>query len=531
MATLTTKTTLSSSGFFTKKLNVDTSNTITTSGDDRMYGTDRALLGIRAYATITQVDATAANISGDDIILVDSFNNRHVITYSSAYSNLESGRGSLGSITVTSANLTTWDDKTIIIVDNTTLGARTLTLTMKNDITTIVKTSTSLTAIAYNVGLSGLATTTAIRDKISSAIGVIAAAGDISLLAQNSSTNTNLFEINQLVVGSTGNTTITGTAESSTTTHVDFVTGGIGYTSSFAGLAGNAETVAAHAASLYQSIRLAYREGLININPGSGPVGAVITLTMTGPYKADSSLAIQGSAVRGGEATTTVFSGAGVPQSLKAERIDSKYEKAYFYASNLSSVGTINIYTKETTAIVEGQISCSTDNLTGTPNIDGDAGLTILLTSANNIVYTLSSVAPGADTANTRTGDKTADYVIATTMEQTLENIARTLDLLDNKADREKRPFVMTITSDEKVGKVKQTKTDSGTAGNTAITGTFIDVTQVTGTAITGGLDTYHLISRLGPKEHMYLPIAGSPIIYVDTEDAQCELEYLILES
>jgi len=531
MATLTTKTTIASRDFFSSKLDVETSNTVSTLGDDRMYGTDKISLGVRATATITQVDTAAANINGDDVILVDADNNRHVITYSSTHSNLESGRGSIGSITVTSANLSTWNGKTIIIVDNTTTGARTLTLTFSSSVAVTSKTSTSLTAIANTVGLSGKTSITQIRGLITQAINQAAAAGDISLVARNSVTNENLLEVEQTVIGVGGNTTITGTAESSTTTHVDFVSGGIGYTSSYAGLAGNAETAAAHAKSLYNSIKLAYTEGLINLNPGASITGAVITLTTTGPYKEDASIAIQGSAIRGGEATTTVFSGAGVPQALRADRINSKYEKAYFYASNTSSVGTINLYTKETTAVVEGDIRCSTNDLTGTPNIDGDVGKTILLTSAEGNVYTLTSVAPGAATANTRTGDTTADYVIATTMEETLENISDTLELLNNKAGRETRPFVLEITSDEQIGKIRQTKVDAGTAGNTSITGTFIDVTQVTGNAFTGGADTYHLLARLGPKEHLYMPISGSPVIYADAETSQSEIEYLILES
>ena len=528
MAILTTKTTLSSGDFFSKRLNIDTQNSVSTTGDDRVYGTDKVALGVRATATITQAEATASNLNGDEIILIDSHNNRHVITYSTTYSNLQSGKGSEGALTITNATPGTWDGKTLILVDNAAT-VRTLTLTFEDSVTTIVKTSTSSTAIAYTVGVSGYTTNKQFRDQITKAIEQVRKDGLISIKASNSPTNDSILNLDQTVAGTGGNTTITGTSEGATTTNTDFTKGGIGYTSSYAGLAGNADTVNAHALSLYNTILLAFTEGKIKMSPSID--GAVITLTMTGPYKADTSIAIQGSAIRGSEATTTVFSGAGVPQALSATRVDSVYSKSYFYAVNLSKTGTVNLYTREATVPVEGRISCSSNDLTSTPNIDGDVGKTIILISANNITYTLTSVAPGADTANTRTGDTTADYVIATTMEETLENISDTLETLDNKADREKRPFVMEIDFDEKIGKIRQTKDDSGTGGNTSITGTFIDVAQVTGTAFSGGADTYHLIARLGPGEHLYMPAAGAPLFYADSETAQCELEYLILEA
>lgn len=532
MAILTTKTTLSSSDFFSKKLDIDTNNSVATSGDDRVYGTDRVALGVRATATITQADSAAANINNDSIILVDADNNSHTITYSNTYSYLSAGKGSEGALTLTSYDLPTWDGKTIIMADNEAT-VRTLTLTIDKDVSATTKTSTSSTAIAYTVGISGLTTTKQIRSRITSAIETVRKANLISIRATDSVTNDAMIELDQLVPGTGGNVTITGTSEGSTTTNTDFTKGGIGYTSSFAGTAGNAETTAAHASSLYNSINLAYSEGKINMSPSLS--GSVITLTMTGPYTPDNSIAIQGSAVRGGEVTTTVFSGSAVPQALSATRINSKYEKAYLYAVNLSSKGTVNIYTKESTAKVEGRVSSSHAQLDGgggsSINIDNDAGKTILLTSAEGNVYTLTSVASGADTANTRTGDTTADYVIATTMEETLENLSVTLKALDNKAARETEPFVLEIDEDEKIGKIKHTKIDAGTPGNTSITGTFIDVSGITGTAFTGGTDAYHLLARLGPGEHLYMPTAGSPLFYADAETTPSELEYLILES
>jgi hypothetical protein len=535
MAILTTKTTLSSSDFFSKRLNINTQNSVSTTGDDRIYGTDKVGLGVRASATYTQLEAAAANINGDQVLLIDAFNNRHEITFSTSYSNLRAGKGSEGSITITAAvEGTNWNSKTLILIDANLTAARTLTMTFTNANTLVVKTSTSSTAIAYTVGLSGLTTITAVRDKIFQAVNTINQAGNIDITAAQSISNVAVINFTQSVVGVAGNTTIAGTFKDSTAVGnvtASFTKGGIAYTSSFAGLAGNADTVNAHVVSLYNSIALAYAEGKIRISPGSTPTAAVMTLTMAGHYVDDSSIAIQGSAIRQGEASSTVFSGAGIPQPLQAARIDSLDHKAYFYATNMSTTGTVNLYTKETSAIIKGEIKSSADDLTSTPNIDGDVGKTIILTSANNTVYTLTSVGVGADTAQTRTGDATADFVIATTMEETLENISRTLELLDNKAARETRPFVLEIDADEKVGKIKQTKPDGGVLGNTTITGTFIDVTQITGTSFSGGSDTYHLISKLGPGEHLYMPSAGTPVFYADCETAQCEVEYLILES
>jgi len=535
MAILTTKTILTSSDFFSKRLNINTQNSVSTTGDDRTYGTDKVNLGVRASATYTQLDAAAANINGDKVLLIDSFNNRHEIEFSTTYSNRSGGFGSTGTVTITAAvSGTNWTNKTLILIDNHTTAARTLTITFNASNTLVAKTSTSATAIAYSVGLSGLTTITAVRNKIADAVNTINESGDISISAGKSNSNVAIINFTQTIIGVGGNTTIAGTFKDSTavgSVTASFTKGGIGYTSSFAGIAGNVDSVNAHVISLYNSIALAHAEGKIRISPGATPAAAVMTLTMTGPYTDDASIAIQGSAIRTGEASTTVFSGAGVPQPLQAARVDSLDNKAYFYATNMSSVGTVNFYTRETSEIVKGEIKSSADNLTSSPNIDGDAGKTIILTSANGEVYTLTSVVPGAATAQARTGDKTADFVIATTMEETLENISRTLEKLDNKAKREKRPFVLEIDADEKIGKIKQTKKDGGTAGNTAITGTFIEVSQITGTTFSGGVDTYHLIAKLGPGEHLYMPSAGTPVFYVDCDTTQCDVEYLILES
>ena len=128
-----------------------------------------------------------------------------------------------------------------------------------------------------------------------------------------------------------------------------------------------------------------------------------------------------------------------------------------------------------------------------------------------------------------RVSDLAYKYREADTMEETLANIIETIDLIDNKAGREKKPFVASSDSNLKL-KIQAADRVQGTLNNTAIGGTFKDESIITKSDIQGGVDKYHLIARLEPGEFMFIPLAGNPRLYADAEDAVTEIEYLTLE-
>ena len=115
-------------------------------------------------------------------------------------------------------------------------------------------------------------------------------------------------------------------------------------------------------------------------------------------------------------------------------------------------------------------------------------------------------------------------------MELTMNGIIETLGLIVNYAAREKTPFTASLDSTT-ILRISQNTIDAGTTGNTSITGTFIDEGIISTGGISGGVDSYHLFSRLGPKEFMYIPLAGSPKLYADAENTIAEVEYLTLEN
>ena len=61
MATLKSKIQISSSDFFSQSLNLSTSTTTSTSGDDRAFSVERVELGVRPTSTLTQSETALAN--------------------------------------------------------------------------------------------------------------------------------------------------------------------------------------------------------------------------------------------------------------------------------------------------------------------------------------------------------------------------------------------------------------------------------------------------------------------------------------
>lgn len=525
MATLKSKIQISSSDFFSQSLNLSASSTASTSGDDRAFSVERVELGVRPSSVITQSETALANMHNKTLTLTDAYNNTHTVTFSTVYANTSMGVSSEGSITILSTVLETWNGKTLILSDNET-NARQLTITFSSSTTATVRGTCTATAIVYSVGLSGLTTITAIRTRIATALTDILNANDFSVTAVASATNAAILNLTQRNTGNVTTPTISGTAESSSLlSAVDFAGGGKGYTSSFAGISNNTASTTAHLTSLRNSLLLAKEEGKLMIDPGVVPTASTLTLSMVGPYESSINSLPTGTAVTASEMAVTTFTGGDVPLVFPCGEFNSLHQKVYLYAVNKSSTGTVNLYIKDTTAHSEGTIVASQADTSGI-----SAGKTILLTSAKGIVYTLTSVAGGAATANTRVSDTSYIYGDGDTMELTMNGIIETLGLIVNYAAREKTPFTASLDSTT-VLRISQNTIDAGTTGNTSITGTFIDEGIISTGGISGGVDSYHLFSRLGPKEFMYIPLAGSPKLYADAENTIAEVEYLTLES
>lgn len=525
MATLKSKIQISSSDFFSQSLNLSTSTTTSTSGDDRAFSVERVELGVRPTATLTQSETVLSNMNGKTLTLTDAYQNTHTVTFSTAYGNTLGGVASSGSITVLSTVLATWNGKTLTMSDNLA-APRALTITFNNTTTTIVRGTCTSTVIAYAVGLSGLTTTEAIRNKIIEAISIISNVNDFSMTATKNISNSAVVDLTQSIVGSVATPAIAGTAESNNLiSAVDFTKGGAGYTSSFVGISNNAATTTAHLTSLRNTLLLAKEEGKLMIDPGEVPTASTLTLSMVGPYVPSKLSLPTGTAITASEMSATTFTGGDVPLVFPCGEFNSLHQKVYLYIVNRSSAGTVNFYMKDTTTHSEGTITASQADTSGI-----NVGKTIILTSAKGIAYTLTSVAPDAATANTRVSDTSYIYGDGDTMEATMINIIETLSLIKNNASREKTPFTASLDS-ATVLRIEQNTIDGGTSGNTAITGTFIDEGIISTTSLSGGVDSYHLFSRLGPKEFMYLPMAGSPRLYADAEGSVSEIEYLTLEA
>jgi hypothetical protein len=525
MATLKSKIQISSSDFFSQSLNLSTSTTTSTSGDDRAFSVERVDLGVRPTSTLTQAETVLSNMNSKTLTLTDAYQNTHTVTFSTAYANTLGGVASSGSITVLSTVLATWNGKTLTMSDNLATP-RALTITFNNTTTTIVRGTCTSTVIAYAVGLSGLTTTEAIRDKIITAISNISNANDFSMTATKNISNTAVIDLTQSIVGNVTTPAIAGTAESnSLISAVDFTKGGAGYTSSFVGISNNAATTTAHLTSLRNTLLLAKEEGKLMIDPGAVPTASTLTLSMIGPYVSSKLSLPTGTAITASEMSATTFTGGDVPLVFPCGEFNSAHQKVYLYIVNKSGSGTVNFYVKDTTSRSEGTITASQADTSGI-----STGKTLILTSSKGIAYTLTSVAPDAATANTRVSDTAYYYGDGDTMELTMNNIITTLGLIKNNASRETTPFTASLDSTT-VLRIEQNAVDGGTSGNTAITGTLISEGIISTTGITGGIDSYHLFARLGPKEFLYVPMAGSPKLYADSEDSTSEVEYLTLEA
>ena len=525
MATLNSKITISSSDMFSQKLNLSTSTSSHTCGDDRAMSVERVGQGLRETCTLTVVETSLSNLNNKTLIFTDPYDNVHHFTFKSDYHISEAGNGSAGSITITSSTLGTWYNKTLIIIDNQA-AARTVTITFKQDTTALVRNASTSTAIAYEAGLSGLTSIEAIRNKLQAYLYKIYQNGDISVIAGNDSTNTALLLLKQTIVGAGGNTTITGTVEGSVTTHVDFVDGGLGHTSSYIGIAGNSANATSHAKSLWKSMMMARKEKKLMIDPGDEPTTAVLTLKPVGPYKDTELLKPTGTAVTAGEVTVTTFLGGDVPTVFPCGEFDSKpHRKVYVYMVNKNNkLGTVNIYVKDSTVRSKGTITAS-----GTDTSAIAAGKTIIIPSAKGLTYTLTSVASDSTLAAERVSDLAYNYREADTFEETAANIIETLELINNIDGREKKPFVGSLDSNL-ILSIKATTEDGGSSNNVAISGTLEGEGMITAADLTGGIDKYHQIARLEPGEFMFIPLAGNPKLYADAEDAVVEVEYLTLE-
>jgi hypothetical protein len=532
MATLKSKITVESGDFFSINLNVNNESTAITSGDDRAFSIEKVAPGVRASSTITMVETVVANLNGDTVILTDSQNNTHTVTFSTDYSSAATGSNAFGYLDIDDAVVANYTGLTLILTDNySAAGVRVLTITFTALNSVTVKKVSTATAIAYTVGLNGLTTKEEIRDRVVTALTAIKTAGDISITAVADASNIELIKLTQDVVGSGGNTSITGTTISgSKITETNFIKGGLPYNAYYAGITDNAADATAHIQALKNSIDLAEGLGLIEMSTSDiNTTNDTMVLSMKGPYTADAGINVMGSAVSEGEITATEFVGVGVPTILPCGEFNSKIQKVYVHGVNRSNTGDLNIYIKDTSSQASGTITANKAD-----SSDFVAGVTLTLISARGFTYTLTSVASAAATANTRTGDLTGDFAIASTTARLFDNISTTLNKLVNYASKEKKPFQLTLDSTGLIATIIQTDIDGGSLGNTTIGGTAIATHTsyiLTKTDISGGIDAYHLIASLGPKEHMFLPMAGSPALYCDSSGDEIKFEYLTLEA
>jgi hypothetical protein len=529
MATLKSKINIDSSDFFSTKLNVSTSNSTLTTGDDRAFSVEKVALGVHAYSTITQAETVLSNMNGKTMIFTDNQQNKHTITFSTSYSNSTGGTKAIGTLNVNGGTVAAYNGLTLILIDNYPGGARTVTITFNHTTTTLVRQAgATSTAIAYALGLSGLATPTAIRDKIVTDLTAIRTAGDLSITAVASATNVELINLTQDTVGSGGNTSITGTSGGGQITLTSFTTGGLPYTSAYAGISNNAASTTAHLLSLRNSLSKAISEGLLNMSVGAVPTASTFVVNMAGPYVTDNTLTISGTAITASEATATAFSGAGVPEVLPCGEFNSTYNKVYLYACNKSTSGTVNLYHKDAVARSEGSVTMSKADTTEIN--DGGSGI-LTLRSSEGYDYNITIVAGG----DIEVGDRVSDLEYRVEMNAAsdvfIQNLIETIDLIDNKAGREEKPFEATVSSNDLSINIRQKNADGGTTGNTTIAQNWTGGTlTVSDSDFTGGVDRYHLIARLEPGEHIYMPCSGFPKLYLDSEDAICDLEYLTLE-
>jgi hypothetical protein len=530
MATLKSTIKIDSSDFFSTKLDVSTSNTTLTTGDDRAFSVERVPVGVNAYTTITQTATALAGMDNKTIIFTDNQQNSHTITFSDEYSNESSGNKATGTLNVNGGTVAAYNGLTLILVDNHSGGARTVTITFNHTTTTLVRQAgATSTAIAYALGLSGLATPTAIRDKIVTDLTAIRTAGDLSIIAVASATNVELINLTQDVVGNGGNTSITGTSGGGQITLTSFTTGGDPYTSSYAGISNNAATTTAHLISLRNSLSKAINEGKLNMRVGEVPTASTLLVYMDGPYVNDNTLTLSGTAITTASTTAaTAFSGAGIPDILPCGEFNSLYNKVYLYAANKSNSGIVNIYHKESVARGAGSVIMSKADTTDIN--DGGAGV-LTLSSAAGYDYTFTIVAEGAIDVGVKVSDLVYQVEMNAASDVFIQNLIETFMLVDNKAGREARPFEATAAENGLSINIRQTDSDAGTTGNTTITQNWTGGTlTVTDTDFTGGLDRYHLICRLDPGEHIYAPLSGFSKLYVDANVAITDLEYLTIE-
>jgi len=532
MATLKSTIKIDSSDFFSTKLNVSTSNSTLTSGDDRAFSVERVPLGVNAYTTITQSETSLSNMNNKTMIFTDNQQNTHTITFSNTYSNDAAGNKAATDITVTSFNMTNWDGRTLVLIDNNPVAARTVTITFEKDTTTTVRQAgATTTAISYVCGVNGLGTNEAIRDKIVTHINTIRAANDLDIYATKHLSNVNIVTLTQDYIGNGGNTAVTGTVDDSTavvSALTNFTLGGEAYTSSIAGIVDNAATTTAHLTSLRNSLIKAIGENKLNMRVGPVPTASTLLVYMDGPYVNDNTITVSGTAITASEATATAFSGAGAPEELPCGEFNSKYNKVYFYGCNKSNSGIINLYHKEAVARGAGSVTMSKADTTDIN--DGGAGV-MTLRSAKGIDYTFTIVAAGDIDVGAKVSDTAYQVEMNAASDVFMQNLIETIALVDNKAGRETRPFEATVSENDLSLNIRQTDSDAGTTGNTTISQNWTGGTlTVTDADFTGGVDRYHLIARLEPGEHIYIPMSGFPKLYVDANDAITNFEYLTIE-
>jgi len=533
MATLKSTIKIDSSDFFSTKLNIATSNTTLTSGDDRAFSVEKVAVGVNAFSTITQTVTAISGMRNKTILFTDNQQNKHTITFSDSYSKYSGGNKASTSLTVSSA-ATAWNGKTLVLIDNNGVAARTVTITFNNTTTTLVRQAgATSTAISYAAGVTTGGTQEAIRDKIVAHLVAIKAAGDLDIDAVVSGTNVNVITLTQSYVGSGGNTAVTGTVDDSTAVTAAltaFTTGGLGYTSSYAGISDNAATTTAHLTSLKNSLSKAISEGKLNMSVGATPTASTFIVSMSGPYVADNNITLSGTAITTSSTTTaTSFAGAGTPEVLPCGEFNSKFNKVYFYGVNKSSAGVVNVYHREAIARSAGSLIVSKVDTTDLN--DGGSGVMTLI-SPKGLSYTFTIVAAGAVTANTRVSDLAYHVGMSAASDVFMNNLIETISLVDNKSGREKRPFEATVAVDDLSLSIRSTDLDTGVEGNTVISQNYTGGTlTVTDADFTGGVDRYHLIARLGPGEHIYMPFAGFPKLYLDAETSVCEVEFLTIEA
>ena len=255
-----------------------------------------------------------------------------------------------------------------------------------------------------------------------------------------------------------------------------------------------------------------------------------ITVSFTGYYTNEENITINGSAIRLGELSASTFTGGAAPERIPTGKMTARFNKSSLYMQNLSISNTVYVYYKDFTEKAKATLAAATS--TGSTTAD-ETGRTIILKSSTNETYTLTSVTATAAAAqdSLRTGNNTASFVIAASIEETLENINKSLKSLDNTAVREREPFVLQTLADTKQAEIIQRDVEGGTKSNTvAISGTFIDISGVSGTAFTGAKDTYTLVACLDPLDHMLLPAAGAPSYYFDAEGGTTEVEVVFIE-